>query len=84
MIYTTPAEISKHILNEILIINPPYKMNHLTTQQLEDLGFEIECSNHCEDFIWQTSKHKKYDVWIETTWKKIRGFRFARNQMPFR
>jgi hypothetical protein len=45
-------------------------MNHLTTQQLEYLGFEIKRSNHCDNYIWQTRKHKKYDVWIETTWKK--------------
>jgi hypothetical protein len=39
-------------------------------QQLEDLGFEVVKSDYCDVFMWQTRKHKKYDIYIETTWKK--------------
>ena len=45
-------------------------MNHLTTQQLEDLGFKIVKSGHGDRFIWQRRKHKEQDIWIETTWEK--------------
>jgi hypothetical protein len=45
-------------------------MTHLTMQQLEDLGFEVVKSDHCDDFMWQIRKHIKHDVFIETTWKK--------------
>jgi hypothetical protein len=44
-------------------------MNHLTMQQLHELGFEVEKSGYCDDFRWQRRKHKKHDIWIETTWK---------------
>jgi hypothetical protein len=39
-------------------------------QQLEDLGFEVEKSDHFDDFMWQTRKHKELPICIETTWKK--------------
>jgi hypothetical protein len=49
-------------------------MNHLTMQQLEDLGFEVVKSDYCDSFMWQRRKHKKHDIWIETTWKRSGEF----------
>ena len=43
-------------------------MKHLTMQQLHELGFEVEQSNHNEDFMWQRRKNGFIEV--ETTWTK--------------
>ena len=43
-------------------------MNHLTMQQLHELGFEVEFSGHSKDFMWQRIKNGFIEV--ETTWKK--------------
>jgi hypothetical protein len=58
-------------------------MNHLTMQQLHELGFEVEKSDHCKDFKWQRRKHKKYDIWIETTWKKPGEFHLQEIKCEF-
>jgi hypothetical protein len=58
-------------------------MNHLTTLQLEDLGFEVVKSDHCDEFMWQTRKHKNHDIWIETTWKKSGVFVYQEIKCDF-
>jgi hypothetical protein len=45
-------------------------MNHLTIQQLEDLGFEAIMMGGQGDSFWTSYKHKEGPIWIETTWKK--------------
>jgi hypothetical protein len=45
-------------------------MNHLTMQQLEDLGFEAIMMGGQGDYLWESRKHKKHPIWIQTTWKK--------------
>ena len=58
-------------------------MNHLTMQQLEDLGFRVVKSDHCDNFIWQRRKHKKHDIWIETTWKRSGDFHLQEIKCEF-
>jgi hypothetical protein len=52
-------------------------------QQLHELGFEVEKSGYCDDFRWQRRKHKKHDIWIETTWKKSGEFHLQEIKCDF-
>jgi len=45
---------------------------HLTMQQLEDMGFEIVKSYEHDNFM--TQRRKKGIIEIETTWKKTGEF----------
>jgi hypothetical protein len=58
-------------------------MNHLTMQQLHELGFEVEKSGYCDYFMWQRRKHKKHDIWIETTWRKSGEFHMQEIKCQF-